>query len=47
MHTDPAGGKVAWFRLGRGGTPHVADGAAARPQSRRTDRETDEGGTAR
>ena len=45
MHTDPAGGKVAWFRLGRGGTPPVADGAAARPQSRRTDRETDAGGT--
>ena len=30
MQTDPDGGKVAWFRLGRTGTSHVADGAAGR-----------------
>ena len=31
MHTDPAGGKVAWFRLARTGSSSVADGAARRP----------------
>jgi len=30
MHTDPEGGKIAWFRLGRTGRPDVPDGAAAR-----------------
>ena len=45
MDTDPAGGKVAWFRLGRTGTSSVADGAAARPAGRpAADDET--GGTA-
>ena len=38
MHTDPAGGKVAWFRLGRRGAQEVAEGAAARPPDRRTSR---------
>jgi anti-sigma regulatory factor (Ser/Thr protein kinase) len=41
MHTDPAGGKVAWFRLARTGTSPVADGAA-----RRAAHESDGGGTA-
>jgi len=30
LHTDPDGGKIAWFRLRRTGAPPVADGAAAR-----------------
>ena len=42
MQTDPEGGKIAWFRLGRTGTSPVADGAAARPSAQDTDR----GGTA-
>ena len=46
MHTDPEGGKVAWFRLGRTGTSHVADGAAARPAGRRPAPEGETGGTA-
>jgi two-component sensor histidine kinase len=46
MHTDPAGGKIAWFRLGRTGTSHVADGAAARPADPPQTPETDAGGTA-
>ena len=41
MQTDPAGGKVAWFRLGRTGSSHVADGAA-----RRAAEDPDAGGTA-
>ena len=41
MQTDPAGGKVAWFRLGRRGSSHVADGAA-----RRAAEDPDAGGTA-
>ena len=43
MQTDPEGGKVAWFRLGRTGTSQVADGAAARPAGRRTDQGPREG----
>jgi two-component sensor histidine kinase len=46
LHTDPDGGKIAWFRLGRTGTPHVADGAAARPAGRRLAAGPDGGGTA-
>ena len=46
MQTDPEGGKVAWFRLGRTGSQHVADGAAARSTGGRTDSGTG-GGTAR
>ena len=46
MHTDPAGGKVAWFRLGRSGTSDVPDGAAARPAGRRRTPGSDGGGTA-
>ena len=45
MHTDPAGGKVAWFRLGRTSTSDVADGAAARPAGRQAPPETGAGGT--
>ena len=41
MQTDPAGGKVAWFRLGRTGSSHVADGAA-----RRAAEDPDAGGNA-
>lgn len=45
MHTDPGGGKVAWFRLGRTGTSPVSDGAAARPASRGATPLRDGGGT--
>ena len=45
MQTDPAGGKVAWFRLGRTGTSQVADGAAARPTGRRPDSDSAGEGT--
>ena len=45
MHTDPGGGKVAWFRLGRTGTSAVADGAAARPAGRGASRVSETGGT--
>jgi two-component sensor histidine kinase len=47
MQTDPEGGKVAWFRLGRtGSSSHVPDGAAARSTGGRGDSETG-GGAAR
>ena len=46
MHTDPSGGKTAWFRLGRTGAAHVADGAAARPEGLRAAEQTDGGRTA-
>ena len=46
MHSDPEGGKVAWFRLGRTGTSDVPDGAAARPAGRRAAKESDAGGEA-
>jgi two-component sensor histidine kinase len=44
MQTDPEGGKIAWFRLGRTGTSSVADGAAARPTGRRHHDGPDAGG---
>jgi two-component sensor histidine kinase len=37
MNTDPNGGKTAWFRLSRGGSHPVLDGAAARADSGRRD----------
>ena len=46
MHTDPEGGKVAWFRLARRGASPVADGAAARPAGRSTTANPDGGGSA-
>jgi two-component sensor histidine kinase len=47
MHTDPEGGKIAWFRLGRTGTSDVPDGAAARPEGRRDAPGPDGGGADR
>ncbi len=47
MQTDPEGGKIAWFRLGRTGAPEVPDGAAARPSGRGAATGPDGGGTAR
>jgi anti-sigma regulatory factor (Ser/Thr protein kinase) len=47
MQTDPEGGKIAWFRLGRTGTSDAPDGAAARPPGRSAGSGPDGGGSAR